>query len=131
MPSSRLDGDVVQLFPEHVMQGVIGVVSELVVEVSQQLFDGMDGGIGEGAFVDVGVGESHGVVGAHKMTIALRFHNGNIKPKKEGPLGPHLLFLPRTNAFSALLNLALTIASSLPGTSPGPVLNSSRQFIPH
>ena len=28
-----------------------------MVEVSQQVFDGTDGGVGQSAFVDVGVGE--------------------------------------------------------------------------
>ena len=59
------------------------------------------------------------------MAIALRFDT-----KKRAPSGPHFLFLPFANRFSALLALALAIASDLPGLSPGPLLNSSLQFMP-
>ena len=60
MASGRLDGDVAELFPDDLVEGIVGVISQLVIEVSQQFFDGLDCGIGQSAFVDVGVRKSHG-----------------------------------------------------------------------
>ena len=63
--SGRLDGDATQLIPDHVVEGIVGVVSQLVIEVSQQLLDGFNGGVCQSAFVDVGFGEGHGELGAY------------------------------------------------------------------
>ena len=54
MNSNGLDGDVAQQSQITVAwKSVVWVVSQLVIGVSQQVFDGLDGCIGEGTFVDV------------------------------------------------------------------------------